>query len=213
MKLQIAIDRLCLADLLRIAEQVEPAADVIEIGTSLIKEYGVTAVRQLRALLPRAVLFADTKIVDEARYEAELYIQAGADQFSVMGTAPLETIQTALTCARAHQRKLFVDLMETPDEKIRKLQAYHDVIFGIHLAKDQTGDLSSLVQRQVKLLPKQAVLAAAGGIAVSQIGALAASGIEQIIVGSAVVQAEDPYQTAMVYRKEMERYEHDPNDR
>ena len=43
MQIQIALDRIPRADAIRIATAVAPYANVIEVGTSLIKAYGITA--------------------------------------------------------------------------------------------------------------------------------------------------------------------------
>src|SRR5947199_2140731 len=96
MQLQIALDRLPLDDAVRLATRLEPYADVIEVGTSLIKEFGVESVKRLRQALPQAHILADIKTNDEARYEFELYFTVGADIATVMGTAPNATLKTCL---------------------------------------------------------------------------------------------------------------------
>ena len=40
MKLQVAIDRVKLDDAVRVANQLDSVVDIIEFGTSLVKDYG-----------------------------------------------------------------------------------------------------------------------------------------------------------------------------
>ena len=41
MKLQLAIDRVTLEDAINILEDTQEFIDIVEIGTSLIKDYGI----------------------------------------------------------------------------------------------------------------------------------------------------------------------------
>ncbi len=93
MELQVALDRLSLDDALRIAKAVAPYADWIEVGTSLIKEFGMESVRRMRQALGQARILADIKTIDNARYEFELCFKAGANSASVMGVAPDATLE------------------------------------------------------------------------------------------------------------------------
>ena len=43
MKLQVAIDRVSLAHAITLAKDLDGIADVIELGTSLVKDYGLIA--------------------------------------------------------------------------------------------------------------------------------------------------------------------------
>lgn len=46
MKLQIAIDRVKLEDAVRLAQKLDGIADIIELGTSIIKDYGFYTIKK-----------------------------------------------------------------------------------------------------------------------------------------------------------------------
>ena len=52
MKLQLALDDLALPEALALAERVRPWVDIIEIGTPMLYEYGMEAVRRAKARFP-----------------------------------------------------------------------------------------------------------------------------------------------------------------
>lgn len=126
MQLQVALDRLPLDDAVRLATSVQQYADLIEVGTSLTKEFGVESVKRMRQALPRAQILADIKTNDEARYEFELYFAAGADIATVMGTAPNATIKTCLDVARQQGKQVLIDLLETSAERQQELLMYRE---------------------------------------------------------------------------------------
>ena len=65
MKLQVAIDRVDMLQARSIVAQVADAADVVEIGTSLTKEYGLRALTRLSVVYGGLVaLVADIKTCD-----------------------------------------------------------------------------------------------------------------------------------------------------
>jgi 3-hexulose-6-phosphate synthase len=136
MELQVALDRLALDDAVRIATQVAPHADRIEVGTSLIKEFGVSSIRRLRRAVPDRHLVADVKTFDNAHYEFELCFDAGADAATVLGAAPDATVRMCVDVARAHRRQVLIDLLATSSRRQADLLVHHDAVFGIHIGKD-----------------------------------------------------------------------------
>ncbi|MGA9173277.1 MAG: orotidine 5'-phosphate decarboxylase / HUMPS family protein, partial [Thermoactinomyces sp.] len=100
MKLQLALDRLTVSEAIKIADQVKAEVDWIEVGTSLIKEYGMSSVKALREAFPDHIIVADMKTFDNAAYEMEICFAAGADVATVMGAAPVETIELCFNVAK-----------------------------------------------------------------------------------------------------------------
>ena len=67
MKLQVAIDRTDLETAEAMIEEIKESADIIEIGTSLIKDYGLDrSVAYFRKRFPEQCFLADIKTCDEA---------------------------------------------------------------------------------------------------------------------------------------------------
>lgn len=138
MPLQLALDRLPIEKAIQLAHETTAEVDWIEIGTSLVKEFGVQSIQAFRNAFPNKTLVADMKINDNAKYECKLAFEAGADVITVMGTAPLITIETVHHAAEQAKKTVMIDLLNT---SVSTQQALHDTfpqaIFCIHTSKDQ----------------------------------------------------------------------------
>src|ERR1700685_1210403 len=102
MKLQVAIDLLSTADALALLSKVADQVDVIELGTPLIKQQGLSVVTNIKAAYPDKLVFADMKTMDAGELEADLAFNAGADIMTVLGTAGDSTIAGAVQAGKAH---------------------------------------------------------------------------------------------------------------
>ncbi|HWL22666.1 MAG TPA: orotidine 5'-phosphate decarboxylase / HUMPS family protein, partial [Ureibacillus sp.] len=72
MKIQLALDRLSIEEAIQITREVEKSIDLIEVGTSLIKEFGMNAVSKIREAFPNKTIVGDIKTIDNAIYEFDL---------------------------------------------------------------------------------------------------------------------------------------------
>src|SRR5699024_12053383 len=102
MKIQLALDRLSKKECFSIINETFDYIDWIEIGTSVIKEYGMEIVREIRKAYPNKTIVADMKICDAGGYEAEQVFNAGADITTVMGFSSNLTIVDTLKVAEKH---------------------------------------------------------------------------------------------------------------
>ncbi len=197
------MDRLTIAEATRLATLAAPYADWIEVGTSLIKEFGMESVHQMRSALPEARVLADVKTNDNARYEFELCFDAGADVATVMGTAPDATVELCVTVARERGKAAFIDLLGTRPERQRELLRHRDAIFGIHVSKDvqeSGGKGSATMASRLPDWVADVRAAAAGGITLADIPALGERAPRLIvIVGSAITGAADPARAARAF--------------
>ena len=112
MELQIALDRIPLAQALDVTTAVAPHADWIEVGTSLVKRYGVDGIAAIVAAAAATPVLADLKTADDAAYEFALAYDAGAASATVLGLAAGATLDTAVRVAQERGREVVVDLME-----------------------------------------------------------------------------------------------------
>ena len=48
MKLQLALDRMEIDDAIQLTKKVEDSIDWVEVGTSLIKEFGMASVKEMK---------------------------------------------------------------------------------------------------------------------------------------------------------------------
>ena len=206
MNIQIAIDRVSIQQAIQIIEQVREFADIIEIGTSLIKEYGVASVAQIRKKFPNLTLLADIKTIDQAEYEFRMVFEAGADIATVMGMSATRSIEICQKVSQELNKGYMIDLLEVSEDKLEVLKKFDDAYFGIHLPTDQTeGSIESLVKKLASKLPQGCKIAAAGGIRLDQIPRLAEYGVKVAIVGGAITKASDIKEAAKTFYDEKER--------
>ena len=88
MLLQVAIDR---PEHLRVAPLVRGLADIVEIGTPLLKRFGIGVIATVHELCPGTPVLADTKTVDGGDVEAEMVLGAGARLMTVLSSASSAT--------------------------------------------------------------------------------------------------------------------------
>lgn len=203
MKLSLAIDRLKDVQAETFISQLHQDCDIVEIGTSFTKEYGVEFVRRIKKRYPQTTLFADIKTVDEATYEFQLYYDAGADVVSVLGSADIQTLLLAQTCAKQNNKEYVIDLLGINADMIEKVQKFGDAIFCIHVPSDLQGDVTSLVKQTIDKLPGCSKKAAAGGICLEQIKELHQAGIHIAMIGGSILKTTDPKQSLLKFKKGM----------
>jgi 3-keto-L-gulonate-6-phosphate decarboxylase len=204
MQIQIALDRLPYPRSIEIAAAIAPYADVIEVGTSLVKAHGMAIVTEVAAVAAGTPVLADLKTADDARTEFGMAYDAGARSATVLGLAAPTTIQACLAVARERGGEVVVDLMELTAERRSELAALlpPDVVLAAHVPKDAQRAAGS---RHGSVSPADLVgdwargrrLAVAGGLGPSDLPRLAALERElrpewlRVIVGSAVTKAAD----------------------
>mgnify|MGYP006242288683 FL=1 len=102
MKLQLAYDLGTYEELYPFMEEIEEAVDIIEIGTPVILREGVSQIENVKKRFPEKLIFADLKIMDAGKLEADIGFQAGADMVSVLGLASKKTIEAAKNLSLIH---------------------------------------------------------------------------------------------------------------
>jgi 3-hexulose-6-phosphate synthase len=209
MKIQLALDRLKIAEAINVARQVEESVDWIEVGTSLIKEFGVTSIKKIKHAFPHKIIVADVKTNDNARYEFEMCFEAGADVATVMGVSPLITIDICMEVAKRYNKKVMIDLLNTSEQQKLELQKYKDAIFCLHVSKDQQEE-AGMANRgaAANQLNNNLQIAAAGGININTLEQLKSTvNPDVLIVGGAIVKAENPSEAAFQFKQKIAQIE------
>lgn len=205
MKLQIAVDRVSLNNAVTMAETVRDHVDIFEIGTSLIKDYGMDAIRKIREVLPQVTIFADLKTMDEGAYEFDAAYKAGADIASVMGAASVATISACCESAKRSKRDVLIDLLEVNDNKIDLLAPFTDRLLCVHPSVDATGtgENGNGLEQKLGFFTNRYKnvnrIAVAGGVLIETLPSLMQYPLEVIIVGSAITKADDVRAAARAY--------------
>lgn len=134
-----------ITEAIQLTRQVEQYIDWIEVGTSLIKEFGIESIKKIKEVFPTKVIVADFKTVDNAHYEFEVCINVCADIATVLGVLYPVTIEDCLKAASLRNKMVMIDLLRTSDEQKNSLLKYSDSIFIKHIGKDEQEHSSTLV--------------------------------------------------------------------
>lgn len=194
MELQIALDRLDLEPATRMAGRVAPHADRIEVGTSLIKRYGMRSVREVAAAAGAVPVLADLKTADDVATEFGMAFAAGARGATVLASAADATIDRGVELARDAEAEVMLDLLAVSRQRRGALldRLPEEVVFAAHLGKDSQHSGSGADESLGSWTQGRRV-ALAGGLTESGLARLSSAhpGLRAII-GSAVTGAPDP---------------------
>ncbi|MCA4133904.1 3-hexulose-6-phosphate synthase [Arthrobacter sp. M4] len=195
MKLQVAMDVLTVEAALELAGQVAESVDILELGTPLIKNAGLSAVTAIKSAHPDKIVFADLKTMDAGELEAELAFGAGADLVTVLGSADDSTIVGAVKAAKAHNKGVVVDLIGVEDKvsRAQEVRALGAKFVEMHAGLDEQAkpgyNLNVLLNAGEQA---RVPFSVAGGVNISTINSVQRAGAEVAVVGGAVYSAEDP---------------------
>ncbi|MFD0044109.1 3-hexulose-6-phosphate synthase [Pseudarthrobacter scleromae] len=195
MKLQVAMDVLTVEAALDLAGKVAESVDIIELGTPLIKNAGLSAVTAIKTAHPDKIVFADMKTMDAGELEADIAFNAGADLVSVLGSADDSTIAGAVKAAKAHNKGVVVDLIGVADKVSRAKEAR---VLGAQFIEFHAGlDEQALPGYNLNVLlgageEARVPFSVAGGVNISTIGAVQRAGADVAVVGGSIYSAEDP---------------------
>ncbi len=196
MLLQLALDD---AASLSVVAAVAELVDIIEVGTPLLKRFGLSAIATVRELAPGVPVLADTKTVDGGAEEAGMVLGAGASLMTVLQLASASTHDAVDRVAREHDAYVVVDTIcgALPDRP--GLYPERTAYVGLHTpsdmsklgasGRDRAGDVSAL-----RDLGYGVVIA--GSVGADNIGAIVRAAPDIVVVGRAITQAEDPGRAA-----------------
>lgn len=207
MDLQVAIDRVTLDKAIDLAKQLDTQVDVIEFGTSLIKDYGLEQIHAQLPKLQHAKLLLDLKTIDEGEYEFDKGFATG-DILTAMGAASADTLTKVYALSQSRGKQLFIDMMEITADKTAQIVDHPAAIYGIHHAKDSKAgfDAAATVAAFHEDYPMVQHISVAGGIDLTMAQKLATQGIaESVIVGSAIVKTADPVAAAQKFMEVMHK--------
>lgn len=115
MKLQLALDLVNIPEAIELIKEVEGSIDVVEIGTPVVINEGLRAVKEVKQAFPNLRVLADLKIMDAAGYEVQQASEAGADIVTILAAAEDMSIQGAVKEAKARGKQILVDMIGIKD--------------------------------------------------------------------------------------------------
>ncbi len=208
MKLQVAIDLLSTADALKLLQKVAPYVDVIELGTPLIKQQGLSVVTNVKAAYPDKLVFADMKTMDAGELEANLAFEAGADIMTVLASAGDSTIAGAVKAGKAHGKFVVADMIGVADKatRLQELKALGVSWVELHAGLDEQAQSGYTIDSLLEAGRNASIaFSVAGGINQDRIGAVEAAGATIAVAGAAIYGAADPAASAKALRQAIQK--------
>lgn len=205
MKVQVAIDRVELDKAIALVEKFNGVADIIEIGTSLIKDYGLLNLKNLHLKATNSLILGDIKTNDEGTYEFTMGYNQGFDILTVMGSSSLETLQKCYDVSKEYNKKMMIDLLECSYEKIKEISRFDEAIYCLHTSVDKSNSNNIIYElREFKLkFPLIKNIAIAGGINLEVIKKLKNEDINIVVIGSSIIAAKDPMKVLNEIKEEL----------
>lgn len=195
MKLQLALDLVNIPEALALVEQVEAFIDVVEIGTPVVINEGLHAVKAIKDRFPALEVLADLKVMDAGAYEVMKASEAGADIITVLGVSDDTTIAGAVAEARERGKQIMVDMINVPnlEQRAREIDALGVDYICVHAGYDHqaAGKNSFAELRTIKSVVEQAKTAVAGGIKLETIEEVIAAEPDLVIVGGGITGVDD----------------------
>ncbi|WP_462410309.1 3-hexulose-6-phosphate synthase [Neobacillus sp. Marseille-QA0830] len=195
MELQLALDLVNIPEALELIKEVEEHIDIVEIGTPVVINEGLHAVKAVKDAFPDLKVLADLKIMDAAGYEVMKAAEAGADIITILGTAEDESIKGAVAEAKKQGKKILVDMIAVKDlaGRAKEVDAMGVDYICVHTGYDlqAVGKNSFEDLHTIKSVVKKAKTAIAGGIKLETLPEAIKEQPELIIVGGGITGQED----------------------
>ncbi len=166
---------------------------IIEAGTPYIKLTGMAGVRLIRRYW-RGLVLADIKVTDGAAPEVMFSAAAGANAATVMGSAPVETLDLFIQFCARHGMYSMIDMLgvDNPLRKMLPMKHKPDIIV-IHKGRDEETNKSNIIRYKdiAKIRSKyEALMAVAGGLEPEDVRKAYFNGADIAVLN--VIGANDP---------------------
>ncbi|MUG47762.1 3-hexulose-6-phosphate synthase [Paenibacillus woosongensis] len=195
MKLQLALDLVGIPGAIEVVKQVEQYVDIVEIGTPIIINEGLHAVKALKEAFPNVTVLADLKIMDAAGYEVMKAAEAGADIVTILGVAEDASIQGAVAEAKKQGKQILVDMIAVKNlaERTAQIDAFGVDYICVHTGYDLQAEGQNSFEdlRTIKSVVKNAKVAVAGGIKLATLPEVIAVKPDLVIVGGGITGQDD----------------------
>ncbi|EXX85868.1 3-hexulose-6-phosphate synthase [Paenibacillus darwinianus] len=195
MKLQLALDLVNIPEAKEVVKEVQDYIDIVEIGTPVVINEGLRAVKEIKEAFPSLQVLADLKIMDAGAYEVMKASEAGADIITVLGATDDSTIKGAVEEAKKNGKQILVDMINVKDleQRAKEVDALGVDYICVHTGYDlQAAGESPFEQlNTIKRVVKNAKTAVAGGIKLATLPQVIEAKPDLIIVGGGITGQDD----------------------
>ncbi len=195
MELQLALDLVNIPEAKQIVAEVQEHIDIVEIGTPVVINEGLRAVKEIKEQFPSLKVLADLKVMDAGAYEVMKAAEAGADIVTVLGATDDATIRGAVEEAKKHNTKILVDMINVKDieTRAREIDALGVDYICVHTGYDLQAEGQSPFEqlRIIKNVVKNSKTAVAGGIKLGTLPDVVKANPDLVIVGGGITGQAD----------------------
>ncbi len=220
MKLQLTLDSPSVEDCLDLVLATRDYVDIVEVGYPLLVEEGLSLVHHVKHAFPKKTVLADVKIFHSGGYVARKCFERGADVVTVLGLASDETFRAVLDVAHEHGGSVVGDLAGTESPVARALElevlGVGEVVVpsGLGVDGNELSEVADLGEQPTDDMPLRRLLdlneqlsttrtAVVGHIGLDNIDDVVAARPSTILVGRAIVAAQDPCAAAAALKAHM----------
>ncbi|MGG1880046.1 3-hexulose-6-phosphate synthase [Paenibacillus cisolokensis] len=195
MELQLALDLVNIPEAKQVVAEVAEHIDIVEIGTPVVINEGLHAVKAIKEAFPHLRVLADLKIMDAGGYEVMKASEAGADIITVLGVSDDATIKGAVAEARKQGKQVMVDMINVKnmEERAREIDGFGVDYICVHSGYDHQAEGKNSFEElaTIKRVVQQAKTAVAGGIKLETLPEVIAAKPDLVIVGGGITGQSD----------------------
>lgn len=195
MELQLALDLVNIPEAKQVVAEVAEFIDIVEIGTPVVINEGLHAVKAIKEAFPQLRVLADLKIMDAGGYEVAKASEAGADIITVLGVSDDATIKGAVAEALKQGKQVMVDMINVKDIESRavEIDALGVDYICVHSGYDHQAEGKNSFEElaAIKRVVKHAKTAVAGGIKMETLPEVIQANPDLVIVGGGITGQSD----------------------
>lgn len=187
MELQLALDLVNISEAKEVVQEVQEYIDIVEIGTPVVINEGLKAVKEIKEAFPSLKVLADLKIMDAGAYEVMKASEAGASIITILGATDDSTIKGAVEEAKKQGTQILVDMINVKnlEQRAKEVDALGVDYICVHTGYDlqAEGETPFEQLQTIKRVVKHAKTAVAGGIKLNTLPEVVQSQPDLVIVG------------------------------
>jgi 3-hexulose-6-phosphate synthase len=205
MELQLALDLVNIPEAKEVVREVQEHIDIVEIGTPVVINEGLKAVKEIKEAFPSLKVLADLKIMDAGAYEVMKASEAGASIITILGATDDSTIKGAVEEAKKQGTQILVDMINVKnlEQRAKEVDALGVDYICVHTGYDlqAEGETPFEQLQTIKRVVKNAKTAVAGGIKLDTLPEVVESKPDLVIVGGGITGVEDKNNVAGEMKK------------
>ncbi|USL43934.1 3-hexulose-6-phosphate synthase [Priestia megaterium] len=205
MELQLALDLVNISEAKEVVQEVQEYIDIVEIGTPVVINEGLKAVKEIKEAFPSLKVLADLKIMDAGAYEVMKASEAGASIITILGATDDSTIKGAVEEAKKQGTQILVDMINIKnlEQRAKEVDALGVDYICVHTGYDlqAEGETPFEQLQTIKRVVKNAKTAVAGGIKLNTLPEVVQSKPDLVIVGGGITSEKDKRNVAEEMKK------------